>query len=53
MAHNTEAIEANTREQQAASDAVLRLAGSLDGLADRLAVRPCLREREHAALPHV
>jgi len=53
MHHNTAAIEANTREQQAASDAVLRLAGTLDDLADRLATRPCMRERDAAALPHV
>jgi hypothetical protein len=45
IAHNTAAIEANSREQRAAAEALARLAASLDALADRLASRPCLREK--------
>ena len=44
IAHNTAAIEANSREQRAAGEALARLGASLDALADRLASRPCLRQ---------
>lgn len=44
VAHNTQAVDANTREQHAAALALGRLAESLDHLAQRLAERPCLRE---------
>jgi len=45
IAHNTAAIEANSREQHAATTALARLAASLDDLADRLADRPCMLDR--------
>jgi len=46
IAHNTAAVEANSREQHAAATALARLAASLAALADRLAARPCLLERQ-------
>jgi len=41
VAHNTAAIEANTREQRAGAGAVGRLARSVDTLAGRLSNCPC------------
>jgi hypothetical protein len=46
VAHNTAAVEANTRQQAAAAESLGRLAASLDTLADRLGSRPCLRDRQ-------
>ncbi|NQT54283.1 hypothetical protein HQ576_19655 [bacterium] len=48
VAHNTAATEANTRQQAAGAQALGTLAGSIDGLGDRLASRPCLFEHSHA-----
>ena len=48
IAHNTAAIEANSREQHASSTALARLAASLDELADRLEHRPCMQVRRDA-----
>jgi len=45
IAHNTAAVEANTRQQHSAAEALAHLAATLDELAARLAARPCLRER--------
>ena len=49
IAHNTAAIEANTRGQQAAAEALARLAATLDDLAAHLASRPCLLARHDSA----
>ena len=49
IAHNTAAIEANSREQRSAADAIARLAASLDTLADRLASRPCMLDSQKRA----
>ena len=55
LAHNTAAVDANTREQseavaaaRASSETLGRVATSLDTLADRLATRPCLHENHGA-----
>ena len=45
IAHNTAAVEANTRQQAAAAKALGHLAAGLDSLGSRLAARPCLLER--------
>jgi hypothetical protein len=44
IAHNTEAIDANTRQQSQAAESLGRLADALDDLGDRLATRPCMLE---------
>ena len=49
IAHNTAAIEANTRGQQAAAESLARLASTLDDLAAHLAERPCLLARRDTA----
>ena len=49
IAHNTAAIDGNTAEQRATTQALGRLAEGLDTLADRLAARPCLRDAEREA----
>ncbi len=49
IAHNTAAIEANTREQHGAAESLARLAAGLDALADRLASRPCLLQHQGGA----
>ena len=48
IAHNTAAVDANTRQQATATESLARLAVSIDSLGTRLAARPCLRERERA-----
>jgi len=52
IGHNTSALEANTKEQRAATKAIARLASGLDVLAERLAARPCLREQKNKGANH-
>lgn len=44
IAHNTAAIESNTREQAASAQALARLAAGLERLTERLAACPCAAE---------
>ncbi len=49
IAHNTAAVESNTRQQATAAQALGQLAASFESLGGRLAARPCMLARREDA----